>query len=241
MISKKNARDQRNSRLNDKNNNWFYCDENSVCLSEQKEDFKDDLNDNTESKNKSRVNSYNSEEKKGNYKVEVKQLIDDYTEETILLLIPQDDTKIEDVLKKFKDHTKVINTIKTLKERGKVIAGQGYIRSCTSRKKIDNYDEETVLQMVPEENIVIKEFVAQFADPNKVVDTLCILEKKGNIAASQGVMRKIITAETRSDPPGPHLNTWTCSMCGIKFKAQIPYEDHDGHAVCEKLISEEHS
>jgi hypothetical protein len=44
---------------------------------------------------------------------------------------------------------------------------------------------------------------------------------------------------------GPHLNTWTCGMCGIKFKAQIPYEDHDGHAVCEncweELISEEHS
>ena len=86
--------------------------------------------------------------------------------------------------------------------------------------------------------------LTQFENPNKVVDTLCILEKKGNIAASQGVMRKIIT-ETRSDPPGPHLNTWTCSMCGIKFKAQIPYEDHDGHAVCEdcweELISEEHS
>ena len=98
--------------------------------------------------------------------------------------------------------------------------------------------------MIPEENIVIKEFVTQFENPNKVVDTLCILEKKGNIAASQGVMRKIIT-KTQSDPPGPHLNTWTCSMCGIKFKAQIPYEDHDGHAVCEdcweKLISEEHS
>jgi hypothetical protein len=176
--------------------------------------------------------------------VKINQLIDNYTEETVLLLIPQDDTKIEDVLKKFKDHTKVINTIHTLKESGKVIAGQGYIRSCTSKEKIDNYDEETVLKMIPEENIVIKEFISKFENPNKVVDTLCILEKKGNIAASQGVMRKIIT-KTRSDPPGPHLNTWTCGMCGIKFKAQIPYEDHDGHAVCEdcweELISEEHS
>ena len=39
------------------------------------------------------------------------QLINNYTEKTILLQIPQEDTRIEDVLKKFKDHNRVINTI----------------------------------------------------------------------------------------------------------------------------------
>ena len=99
MILKKNAPDERNNRLYErnsrligKNNNWFYCDGNSVYLSEQKEDFKGNLDNNTEVKNKSRVNSYNSEEKKGNCEVEKKQLINNYTEETILLQIPQDDT-----------------------------------------------------------------------------------------------------------------------------------------------------
>ena len=78
--------------LNGKNNNWFYCNGNSVYLSERKEDSKGNLNNNTEVKNKSRVNSYNSEEKKGNCEVEKNQLINNYTEETILLQIPQDDT-----------------------------------------------------------------------------------------------------------------------------------------------------
>ena len=99
MISKKNVRDERNnrvdernSRLNGKNNNWFYRDGNSVCLSEQKENSKGNLNKETEVKSKSRVNSYNSEEKKENDKVKIDQLIDNYTEDTILSQIPQDDT-----------------------------------------------------------------------------------------------------------------------------------------------------
>ena len=70
MILKKNTRDQRNNRVDERNNNWFYCDGNSVYLSEQKEDFKGNLNKETEVKNKNRVNSYNLEEKKGNCEVE---------------------------------------------------------------------------------------------------------------------------------------------------------------------------
>ena len=60
--------------------------------------------------------------------------------------------------------------------------------------------------MIPEEGIKIKKFVNKFEDPNKVVDTLYILEKKGKITASQGYMRKV-TTRTKPDPPGPFLNT----------------------------------
>lgn len=56
---------------------------------------------------------------------------------------------------------------------------------------IDNYDEETVLQMIPHKNIKIKDFVDKFENPNRAVDTLFILEKKGKITASQGYMRQV--------------------------------------------------
>jgi hypothetical protein len=254
---------------------WFYCDENSVYFLEEKENSNEVLGKESEVENKSRVSSYNSDEKKedcemeeqrskdiekiehinknikenevkkqcliGNSeqmklhcKVGENELIDIYDEEIVLQQIPEEDTKIEDVTKKFKDQSMVINTIIILKEKKKVILGQGYIRRPgKSKDKIDQYDEETVLQMIPEENIKIKDFVNKFEDPNKVVDTLYILEKKGKITASQGCMRKVKTPRTEPDPPEPLLNTWTCGMCGIKFKAQIPYEDHDGHAICE--------
>jgi hypothetical protein len=99
VILKKNAPDERNNRVDErnsrligKNNNWFYCDGTSVYLSEQKEDSKDDLDKEIEFNNKNRVSSYNSGKKKGNDKVKENQLINNYTEETILLQIPQDDT-----------------------------------------------------------------------------------------------------------------------------------------------------
>jgi hypothetical protein len=122
------------------------------------------------------------------------ELIDIYDEETVLQQIPQDDTKIEDVTRKFKGQSKVMDTIGVLKEKGEVILGQGYIRRPGRLKdKIDQYDEETVLQMIPEGGIEIKEFINRFENPNKVVDTLYILEKKGKITASQGYMRKVTT------------------------------------------------
>ena len=46
-------------------------------------------------------------------------------------------------------------------------------------------------------------------------------------------MRKVKPAKTQPDPPEPLLNTWTCGMCGIEFKAQNPYRDYNDHAVCE--------
>jgi hypothetical protein len=229
----------------DGSTDWFYCDENCVYFSEEKENSKRDLGERSEVENKSRVNSHNLEEKKGNCEVKENELIDHYDEETVLLQIPQDDTKVEDVLKKFKDHDRVMDTIGVLKEGGNIIVGQGFIRRPGRLKdKINQYDEEAVLQMIPEENIEIKDFISRFSDANKVVDTLYILEKKGKIVAFQGLMKKV-TARIQSDPSEPLLNTWTCGMCGKKFKAQTPYEDHHGHAICEncwkKLISQERS
>ena len=77
-------------------------------------------------------------------------------------------SKIGDVTKKFKNLDKVKNTIDVLKEKKKVILGQGYIRRPRrSKDKIDNYDEETVLQMIPDKDIKTKGFIDKFADPNK--------------------------------------------------------------------------
>ena len=56
------------------------------------------------------------------------ELIDDYDEETVLQHIPQEDTNLEDVTKKFMDQSRVLNTIIILKEKRKILLGQGYIR-----------------------------------------------------------------------------------------------------------------
>jgi hypothetical protein len=58
---------------------------------------------------------------------------------------------------------------------------------------MNQYDEEIILQMIPEKDIKIKDFVSKFEDPNKVVDTLAILEKKGKIIISQDCMRRFTT------------------------------------------------
>ena len=44
--------------------------------------------------------------------------------------------------------------------------------------------------MISEEGINIKDFVNRFENPNKIVDTLSTLEKKGKITASQGYMKR---------------------------------------------------
>jgi hypothetical protein len=191
------------------------------------------IEEENEVKKQSCLNLGNSEQITLNCGLGEPKLIDQYDEETVLQQIQEEDTKIEDVVNRFKDLNKVITTIFVLKEKGKVIAGQGYIRRlCRSNNLITQYDEETVLQMIPEENIKIRDFVDRFENPNKAVDTLLILEKKGEIIASQDCMRRVPITETDPDPPGP-LNTWTCGMCGVTFKAHIPYEDHRGHAICE--------
>ncbi|KYK31255.1 MAG: hypothetical protein HXS48_08280 [Theionarchaea archaeon] len=67
----------------------------------------EETNDKNSVKNESSVNPYNLEEIKINSEVEENQLIDQYDEETVLKQIPEDDTLIEDVLKKFKNPNKV--------------------------------------------------------------------------------------------------------------------------------------
>ena len=150
--------------------------------------------------------------------------------------IPQEDTKIEDVTDKFRDHNKTLDTIAILKEKKKIILGQGYIRRPRRLiNKITQYDEETILQMIPEDDIKIQDFISKFGNPNKVVDTLAILEKKGKITAEKGFMRKVSNVMTENPDYSnkPRLNTWTCGMCGKKFQAQNPYQDHSGNAICE--------
>jgi len=152
------------------------------------------------------------------------------------LQIPQEDTKIEDVTDKFRDHNKTLDTIAILKEKKKIILGQGYIRRPRRLiNKITQYDEETILQMIPEDDIRIQDFVNKFENPNRVVDTLAILEKKGKIIAEKGFMRELTNAMTENPdhPNKPRLNTWKCGICGKKFQAQNPYQDENGHAVCE--------
>ncbi len=48
--------------------------------------------------------------------------------------IPQEDTKVEDVIKKFKNPHKAADTIVILRDKGKVIVGQGYIRRIQSHR-----------------------------------------------------------------------------------------------------------
>lgn len=150
--------------------------------------------------------------------------------------IPQEDTKIEDVTNKFRDHNNTLDTIAILKEKKKVILGQGYIRRPRRLiNKITQYDEETILQMIPEDDIRIQDFINKFENPNRVVDTLAILEKKGKIIAEEGFMRKLTNAMTENSDQSnkPRLNTWRCGRCGVKFQAHIPDKDHNGNTICE--------
>ncbi|MBU6999110.1 MAG: hypothetical protein HXS41_10195 [Theionarchaea archaeon] len=73
----------------------------------------------------SSVNGHNLEEKKGECVVKGQRLLIEHDEETVLQQIPQDDTRIEDVLKRFKDQNRVVDTLAVLQDRGKIIAGQG--------------------------------------------------------------------------------------------------------------------
>ena len=54
-----------------------------------------------------------------------------------------------------------------------------------------------LLQMIPDKDIIIKDFVNTFENPNKIVDTLYIFEEKGK-TASEMVMRKV-TERTHPD------------------------------------------
>ena len=65
-------------------------------------------------------------------------------EETVLLQIPQDDARVEDVVKRFKDQNKVVDTIVVLKDKGKIIAGvidgEGYMRRLSEKPQIRDSD-----------------------------------------------------------------------------------------------------
>jgi DNA-directed RNA polymerase subunit RPC12/RpoP len=67
-------------------------------------------------------------------------LIDKYDEETVLLQIPQNDTRVEDVVKKFKNQNKVKDTIVALKDKGRIIDGQGYMRRLVDSEAVKNTD-----------------------------------------------------------------------------------------------------
>jgi len=124
-----------------------------------------------------------------------------------------------------------------LKEKKKIILGQGYIRRPSRLKdKITQYDEETVLQMIPEDDTRIQDFINKFGNPNRVVDTLAILEKKGKIIAEKGFMSILSSTTQIKDPDDVNRsrpNTWRCVKCGKRFQAHIPDEDYDGNAICE--------
>jgi len=215
---------------------WFYCSENLAYSCEQEQEIDTKLEEENELKCEQRTNAYNSDEKSLKSTISKNNLIDQYDEETVLLQIPQEDTTIEDVTKKFRDHNNALDTIALLREKKKVILGQGYIRRPRRLiNKITQYDEETVLQMIPEDDIKIQDFINKFENPNRVVDTLAILEKKGKIIAEKGFMRKFTSVVTENPDHSnkPRLNTWTCGICGKKFQAQNPYRDENDHAVCE--------
>jgi len=104
---------------------------------------------------------------------------------------------------------------------------------------IDQYDEETVLQQIPEEDTKVEDVLNKFKYQNKAVDTIVVLQEKEKVIAGfidgQSYMRRLSSAPRKKDPDvnKPGLNTWTCGKCGKKFQAQIPYEDYDGNAICE--------
>ena len=218
-------------------NVWFYTNGKDLhYFLEEDNSTKEDIRDKDDVKKQSCLNLGNSERINSKCEAEENQLIDRYDEETVLQQIPQDDTRVVDVTKKFKNQNKVIDTMVILREKKKVILGQGYIRRPSRLiDKITQYDEETMLQMIPEDDIRIQDFVNRFGNPNRVVDTLAILEKKGKIIAERGFMRKLSSTPRITDPDAnkSRHNTWTCGVCGKKFQAQNPYQDHSGHAVCE--------
>ncbi len=88
---KNNTRVNSNSILKEKNNYyWFYAKKVPYFLEDNNETNKKIKNENP-MKNGSSINDHNLSEKKENCKVEEKELIDHYDEETVLLQIPQED------------------------------------------------------------------------------------------------------------------------------------------------------
>jgi len=106
---------------------WFYVKKVPYFL-EDNNGTKNKMKDKNNLKKENSINDHNLNEKKEYCEVGENELIDQYDEETVLLQIPQEDTKIEDVMKKFKNSNKAADTIVILRDKGKVIVGQGCIR-----------------------------------------------------------------------------------------------------------------
>jgi len=96
-------------------------------------------------KNESSTNPYNLEETKEECKVSENNLIDQYDEETVLLQIPQDDTRVKVVMRKFNNKNKAADTIVVLQEKKKFITGvmnnQAYIRRLSNAPRIKDLND----------------------------------------------------------------------------------------------------
>ncbi|MGC1121349.1 MAG: hypothetical protein WBA22_09665, partial [Candidatus Methanofastidiosia archaeon] len=104
------------------------------------------------------------------------------------------------------------------------------------QRLLDEYDEETVLQQIPQDDTRIEDVLKKFEDQNRVVDTLAVLQDKGKIIAGQGYMRRLVASgvESLDDFDVSRLSKWTCSYCGATFYAQEPFRNYDERAICQK-------
>ena len=99
--NKKRVHDKDSDYTRDCSNGWFYTEKVPYFL-EQNSKTKDGIKDENLMKNESSANPYNLEETKDKCDISKNNLIDQYDEETVLLQIPQEDTTIEDVMRKSK-------------------------------------------------------------------------------------------------------------------------------------------
>ncbi|MGC1121759.1 MAG: hypothetical protein WBA22_11765 [Candidatus Methanofastidiosia archaeon] len=108
------------------------------------------------------------------------------------------------------------------------------------QRLLDEYDEETVLKQIPQDDTRIEDVVKRFKDPNRVVNTLVVLQDKGKIIAGQGNMRRLVASgvESLDDVDVTRLSKWTCSDCGAIFYAQEPFRNYDERAICRKCWKE---
>jgi len=141
--NKKRVHDKDLDCTRDCSNGWFYTEKVPYFL-EQNSITKVEIKDENTMKNESSTNPYNLEETKDKYKVSETNLIEQYDEETVLLQIPQDDTRVGDVTNKFKNQNKAADTIVVLQEKKKVITGtmdgQSYIRRLSSTPRVKDLD-----------------------------------------------------------------------------------------------------
>ena len=126
---------------------WFYSGSDCAYSSEQEGEIETKIKEENDCKNEQRTNAHNSGEENFGCRILKANLIDQYDEETVLLQIPQDDTKIEDVVKKFKNQNKVVDTLFILEEKKKIIVGQGYMRRIQDPPQTSNPDDACISRL----------------------------------------------------------------------------------------------